>query len=333
MRVVLATPYKIGNYGAMLQAWALKRVLESFGHEVRYLNCRYMWPGVFGWRRILCSKSIGGMANKINLNRLMRASIAELNGFSETRPYDDVADLVRNPPDCDCLMSGSDQIFGPNYFAERRRYLPVLLGFGSTSIKRIVYGASFGTAHPEMLEMNEEVRSFFDRIQHIGIRERSGLEVLRRLTGRDGHWTPDPTLLLTKDEYVSAFNLALPSSSRKYVCAYMLGWGGREQMRDVVCRNAMAKYAAEEVHILHGEHSLAQWLNEIAGASCVVTNSFHGHCFSLIFGRPCVVLGFDGADAWRNERNDDLLRVRREMHIDQISEAGYSYLRECLDCK
>ena len=330
MKIVLATPYKIGNYGAMLQAWALRRILSNMGHSVRYLNCRYMWPGVFGWRRLLCSKSIQGLKTKLHINKVMRRSIEELGGFDETQPYDSLADLLKNPPECDCLMSGSDQIFGPNYFAERKRYLPVLLGFGDSKIKRVVYGASFGTNDIGQLAVNNEVRSFFDRIEHIGVREKSGLGLLRQLTGREGHWSPDPTLMLSKNDYVRVFNLGEAAQQKPYVCAYMLGWGGREHLRDEACKDMMKQYGAEEIHIIRGEISLAQWLREILNASCVVTNSFHGHCFSLIFGKPCKILGFDGDDAWRNERNDDLQRTLLTHSLAQISAAGYDYLDVCL---
>ena len=330
MRVVLATPYKICNYGAMLQAWALKYILESMGHEVKYLNCRYMWPGIFGWRKILFSKSLGGMRNKIRINHVMRSCIEELHGFSETRPYDTLSDLIRNPPDCDCLMSGSDQIFGANYFIERKRYLPVLLGFGRRDIRRVVYGGSFGTPNYDQLMINDEIRDCFARISSIGLREHSGIDILRKLTGLEGCWTPDPTFLLSKEEYCAAFKIAATSRCHPYICAYMLGWVGRDAIRDKACKDAMERFGGKEIHVIHGDISVAQWLDEIAHASCIVTNSFHGHCFSLIFNKPCVVLGFDGEESWRNERNDDLLRTCRTLSLPEMAEAGRSYLKKCL---
>ena len=70
MRIVVATPYKIANYGAMLQAWALKTKLERLGHSVCYLNCRYMWPGVWTVSRLLRSRSIAGFFSKIQMNKM-----------------------------------------------------------------------------------------------------------------------------------------------------------------------------------------------------------------------------------------------------------------------
>lgn len=49
------------------------------------------------------------------------------------------------------------------------------------------------------------------------------------------------------------------------------------------------------------QRSLPYWLATLANADYIITNSFHGICFSLLFNRPFLPLGFEGPDAWRNE--------------------------------
>ena len=332
MRIVVATPYKIANYGAMLQAWALRIVLEKMGHSVRYLNCRYLWPGILPFKRLLLSRSFSTFFSKLRTNRMMRSSISELGGLPETQPYNRIEDLLSNPPDCDCLIAGSDQIFHPWYFSDRRRYIPILLGFGSPETKRFIYAASFGTSDATSLTVSTEARSMLSQINDVGVRETSGCRILKQIFGIDGFWTPDPCFLLEEEEYVEFFHLSR-NAAQKYIVVYTLGFGRLKALRDDVVLKAKQKYGCENVHVLSSGISISEWLNEIRNAACVVTNSFHGHCFSRIFNVPFELLKFDGGDAWRNERNNDLDRVLRGRTTHDLREIGISMLQKFLSPK
>ena len=66
MKIILVSPFNIANYGAMLQGWALRTVLERMGHDVKHLNVPWLWHGVRNAWRILRSKSVGNIIGKIN---------------------------------------------------------------------------------------------------------------------------------------------------------------------------------------------------------------------------------------------------------------------------
>lgn len=329
MRIVVATPYKIANYGAMLQAWALKTVLEKMGHSVSFLNCQYLWPGILPLKRLLLSRSFSAFSSKLRTNRMMRSSIMELGGLPETRPYNSVGDLLSNPPDCDCMVAGSDQIFHPWYFSDRRRYIPVLLGFGAPETKRFIYAASFGTSDADSLNVSSEAKAMLSKINDVGVRECSGCRILKQRFGIDGFWTPDPCFLLDEGYYIDFFNLSR-RAGQKYIAVYTLGFNRLKALRDDIVSKAKVKYDCEDVHIISGGISLSEWLDEIRNATCVVTNSFHGHCFSRIFNVPLELLEFDGKDAWRNERNNDLKRVLRGKTIHDLRAIGCSMLEKFL---
>ena len=328
MRIVVATPYKIANYGAMLQAWALKTKLERLGHSVCYLNCRYLWPGVWPVSRLLRSRSIAGFFSKIQMNKMMRRCIKDLGTLPETRAYDSADELVADPPDCDCMISGSDQIFHELYFSNRNRYIPVLLGFGSPKIKKFVYGASFGTNEANFI-VPDAVKEMLLEIKSISVRETSGCRILKQKFGIDGFWVPDPTFLLEESDYVDFFHLT-KLSKQKYIAVYTLGFDRLRKLRDSTIAKVKRIYGCEEVHILSAGISLSGWLNEIRNATCVVTNSFHGHCFARLFDVPYELLEFDGKDSWRNERNRDLEGVLKQKSIDELREIGCSMLQRFL---
>lgn len=332
MRIVIATPYKIANYGAMLQAWALRTVLEGMGHSVRYLNCRYLWPGIFPLKRFLLSRSSAAFFSKLRSNKMMRRSISELGGLPETQVYSSVDELLSNPPDCDCMVAGSDQIFHPWYFKERSRYIPILLGFGSPQTKKFIYGASFGTDDADSLDVPADAKKMLLRISDIGVRETSGCRILKQVFGINGFWTPDPCFLLKEMDYVNFFHL-VRNPKQKYIAVYTLGFERLHNLREQAISRAKVMYGCEEVHVLSCGISLSEWLNEIRNATCVVTNSFHGHCFARIFNVPFELLEFDGKDVWRNERNRDLERVLREKSIHDLRLIGISMIGKFLAIK
>ncbi len=326
MQIIIATPYKIANYGAMLQAWALRTVLERMGHSVRYLNCRYMWPGVFGWKKLLCSRSVSAFLCKLRINRFVRNVQEELGGIPETEPYDSLGALLKHPPKADLFIAGSDQIFSPNNFKSRPRWLPILLGFGDKGTKRLTYAASFGTHTTADLRPNDEIRANMTRLSAIGLRERSGVALLKEWMNIDGEWTPDPTLLLTAEDYRQAFRLTT-SGGGGYIATYMLGWKNVARL-EKACSDAFNEYGVEDMKVvkLNDALSLTEWLSHLANAACVVTNSFHGYCFSQIFGVTCKLLEFDGADYWRSERTRDLRRALSEYSLADLSRIGHAFL-------
>lgn len=329
MRIVIATPYKIANYGAMLQAWALRTVLEKMGHSVRYLNCQYLWSGILPLKRLLMSRSVSAVFSKLRTNRMLRRSILELGGLPETRPYNSLDDLISDPPDCDCMIAGSDQIFHPWYFSDRCRYIPVLLGFGSPETKRFIYAASFGTCDSDSLAVTSEAKAMLLQIKDVGVRETSGRRILKQIFGADGFWTPDPCFLLEEGRYVKFFNLG-KKSGQKYIAVYTLGFDRLKALCDEAVSKAKVKYGCDNVHILSSGISLSEWLDEIRNATCVVTNSFHGHCFARIFNVPLELLEFDGKEAWRNERNNDLKLILKEKTIHDLRVTGCSMLERFL---
>lgn len=314
MKILNVTPYCISNYGAMLQAWALRKVLERLGHEVVYLRYPRVWPGKFGLKRILCSRSFEAMRSKLAVNRQMEIVKREVGGWAETRVYESPQELVKDPPQADCYLVGSDQVFHLDHLKDIPGARHSLLNFGSESTRRVAYAASFGRPSwtDSMINSHQWAIPLVKRFNRIGLRETTGLDILEKWSGVIGSWTPDPTLLLSADDYRMQFKIANLSTSRPRIVTYMLGYTAdarRASFFEEVCKG-VSSYLGETVEKVSQEPfmSLSEWMTNIANADYVITNSFHGICFSLIFNRPFIPLGFDGIEAWRNERAYDILR-------------------------
>lgn len=313
MKILNVTPYNISNYGAMLQAWALRYVLEGMGHQVVYLHYPRIWPGRFKGLRLLQSRSIGSLRSKLAINKQLDMVEKEIGGWEETMPYCSIESLIKDPPLADCYLVGSDQVFGVDRLVRFEKSCHAVLAFGSADVPRIAYAASFGRP----VWSNEEIKrarwaiSYLKCFRAIGLREMSGIGILKEWAGIDGVWTPDPTLLLDAEDYRRQFDIRVLSKSRPRVVTYMLGFLTAQQrvhLYKEAC-SSVATYLNGSVDFveLKPMQSLSYWLTEIANADYVITNSFHGICFSLIFNRPFLPLGFDGEEAWRNARAYDYL--------------------------
>ncbi len=314
MRIILVSPFNIANYGAMLQGWALRTVLERMGHDVRHLNVPWLWHGVRNWWEIVRSRSIKNMIDKIKINRMMRLSYKTMGNPPMTRAYRSISELRRCPPSADCYITGSDQIWAMYHLRNRANAAVVTLDFGDDSVVRIAYAPSTGKAS----WTNDEIsfaRRFEPRLRMFKVlssREESGCRLVSAITERSCAWTPDPTLLIGRDDYLNMVRLAAKDvGSGNHVFMYLLGFDApyrRDMVEDIVGVIMRKDEQVSDVHRLRIPAPLNAWLVELATARFVVTNSFHGLCFSLIFHRPFVIVGFDSEDGWRNERVEDLLR-------------------------
>jgi hypothetical protein len=218
--------------------------------------------------------------------------------------YQSNRQLRKDPPQADVYICGSDQIwnaseqFGidPSYF----------LDFAPEGIQRIAYAASFGRpkVHPRFKSLTADLIRSMDAIS---VRERSGVGIVKDLSNRDAEWVPDPTLLVN-DGYPEA---VLPMDQQEdYIFSYTL------RSRDLVSNIEQHLATSTGLEVVSpiklaasglGEPGPLEWLGYIKSSKYVITNSYHGTLFSIIFNKPFVFVGLSGAKAGFNERANSLL--------------------------
>ena len=295
MKAGLVTFYHIHHYGALLQAAATERAVESLGGECEIIdyyvnqnNDLFRKPTGVGSAAADVHTALHYKALRDRYQRFERFSGDYLR-ISGHR-FESLEELRSAELPYDLILSGSDQIWNPKIFPDGR-FDPVFFGAFSTR-RKIAYAPSFGVPHiPEGME--EELRSYLEQFSHISVRERQGREIVKEITGKDVPVVLDPTLLLTAEQW-SAMAAPLDRSGG-YILCYCISKPG-----------ALAPYIqrlAEETGLpvvqlcgirqkVHPKAACvldagpSEFLGLFQNASYVCTNSFHGTVFSVQFQKP-----------------------------------------------
>ena len=107
--------------------------------------------------------------------------------------------IQQNPPQADCYITGSDQVWAQ--LLDNINNEGFFLNFGSSQIKRISYAASFAmTSYPQ--ELKKKLKEKLSIFSAISVRESSGVEICKEL-GYNVSWVLDPTFLLEQSDYLS----------------------------------------------------------------------------------------------------------------------------------
>lgn len=310
MRIAILTFHRAYNCGAMLQAWALKIVLERMGHTVVFPDCnnvgdaprfqrfrsQHRWPRKFlsivnyAFTQLL---SVGD----VDLKRKLHRRFLKRYFSTIACPVDGIHTI------CDIAIYGSDQIWNLPLLREEDpvREMPEQVFLGELepkSFPRISYAASLGDLEVQKSDLKRVISAARD-FSAISLREVSFADDFRDKGGRGAQVVVDPSLLLRGDDYL---RIANPCRMRrgKYLLVYALS------PTPFVCQCARkaSEYMGLPVVILamyqYGRRSCpryvrvgfgpAEWLAWFRDAEAVLAMSFHGTAFSVLFNKPFVSL-------------------------------------------
>lgn len=324
MKIGILTLPLHANYGGILQAYALQTVLQRMGHDVSVLNKRKVpkyWLPI--WKRPLVY--VKRILRKIFVNHravifwenLMRREYPlihkPINDFIDGRIHSryivSAADIHEG--DFDCFVVGSDQIWRPEYILNTlwEDFPFAFLGFAKTwNVKRYAYAASFGRDEWEFpLGATGELAELAQKFIAVSVREDSGISLCRDFLGVDAVQLLDPTMLLDKSDYLALIDAAKPQMVDSEMFCYMLDETAEknELVEKISSERGMkphclklgrgcAKAKDYEKSISLEERifpSVEQWLRGFACAKFVLTDSFHGCVFSILFGKPFLAFG------------------------------------------
>lgn len=315
MKINTITCHHAINHGAMLQAYALVRYLQKIGHEARiidYLPDYLQGVKIFRGDSRYNKMGLGWLYVFAKLPSRLHTKWRERtfhHFFEECLPvtthYDTIEELRHHAPDADCYIAGSDQIWNTTF--RNGTDSAFYLDFGKKDVLRLSYAASFATdSLAEGTEMF--VRTKLANFDSISVRESSALDLLRSL-GYEGVQVVDPVFLLTADDWNGIANE--DGSNEDYILVY-------DFMNDsgirCIAKRLAKKYGCKIFSIGPTRLSYADrnywkegprsFVSLIKRARCVVSNSFHGSAFSIIYQRDFFVVNRkDGL----NTRMRDLL--------------------------
>ncbi len=329
MRIGIITFYRSkDNYGQLLQCYALQRFLKKQSHSpylILYCNTpKESTKSVGRWNKFV--DYIVHFKTYVDLFFIQRkerfynqTAQNEQRHFSDfINKYIDVSEqnytddlLQQNPPLADAYICGSDQIWGGDF--------AYYLNFAPPTTKRIAYAASFGGVNSFSIEYEDELRRLLGKFSMLGVREQSGVNTCLRLGAKHAMKVVDPTLLLEARDYDMLRTNVSPKE--KYIFVYLLGNPIAMKMKEVY-QFAKEKRMKVVYVASQGQYdkypktwaTIGDWIDYIANAECVITNSFHCTVFALHYSVPFVSVPLVGNYERMNTRINELLEVCNLSH-------------------
>lgn len=339
MKVGILTMQYRKNYGGVLQAYALYKVIESLGYDVEHIDFRYSSVDnvhfvtriVNGFIRVV---KLFRIKNKSRENKVRRDLPNEhIKVFSDfkkkyikySRPvYNDTIHEIIN--DYDCIVVGSDQIWNN----VEGRYLYFFFDFKQAyNGKKIAYApcAVFtNTPWYNRCKLSKLLKKF----DAIGVRDNTTVKLVNNVSDLNPKVVLDPTCLYDFKE----FSESKPIIQDDYIFAYILGSelrGGHKNIIDKICRKygnmkvvaAIIPDISLEVEkfanrIMYNA-SPSDWVNLIAHSKFVYTDSFHGCMFAMKYHKQFFAYYRDASRASR------LRDIKYTYHIPNIYMSGDNY--------
>ena len=315
------------NYGAILQAYALQTVLESFGHSVEIIDyadaAHQTGPMFTSWMNLK-----GAILNLFTVLRYRlfvqrKQRIAEFqkkNMHVSSKKYFSSSELEKNLQEYDTFICGSDQIWSPSTDSDRNR--ANFLGFiKQGQAYKVSYAPSFGVSSiPQSYQ--QEIQPWINDIPNLSVREETGRAIIEKITGGQAIIVLDPTLLQEKGEWDRVAKQ--PKHKTPYILVYSTSQRGLfPKLVKHIKKTTRLPVVVLSLHSLNlipkADHVIynagpGEFVGLFANATCVCTNSFHGTAFSIIYRKPFWSVPHNAT----NSRMADLLS-RLELSNRQVS--------------
>ena len=312
MRIGILTLPLHTNYGGILQAYALQQVLRGMGHEAIVIDeekqfhfslKRHIEMYIKGKIKRLLQGKDAIIYSPEYYKQLWAARTKHTSQFIAEhiirRAVADVSEITEG--DFDAFIVGSDQIWRARYAQPFPGIRNAFLLFTKDwKVKRVSYAASFGTGQWEYNRSETTdcaiMAKMFDAIS---VREASGVTLCRKNLAVDAITVIDPTLLLDPDKYIRLIKDNTPKSTGDLMC-YVLDKGTDMEniLSDIAHKKTLKPFQTNsqtENQKLPLEKRIQppveQWLQGFHDADFVVTDSYHACIFSILFGKPFVVIG------------------------------------------
>ena len=333
MNVLILTQPMLNNYGGILQNFALQHALEKFEYQPYTIDWlppqKSLYFYVRSWLKTIVLSLVGKKRPFAKIEKL-RCRNENFNDFVNAFVRKTVCTRGINAAclkGSDVVVVGSDQVWRPKYnyrikemfldFCKKRKHL-----------KRIAYAASFGVDNWEFTPKQTRVcAKLAKKFDAISVREESGVKLCKEHLGVNAAWVLDPTLLLKKEDYLPICR-DVPVNNEKYLAVYVLDENEKVTVtyeKEAATRGLVVKkFHADSKSTL----TVPEWLAMFRDASYVVTDSFHGTVFSIIFGKEFKCINNKGRGAARFE---SLLNLYNSGKLDEMCEFSLNWLRNALE--
>ena len=360
MKIGIVTFFHDMNVGTCLQAYALQKTIEKYGYEAEIIDYRHdgitkvsetKWKHILNVIKTYGNKKLFYYFKFKNLdenNKQAFLDFQENNYHLSEKKFDKFEDLKEADELYDKFVCGSDMIWAPSFEID---YKVFFLRF-TCARKRIAYAPSFGAAGlPENLQ--KEFETYIKEFFALSCREQSGVDLIKDCYGKIAEFVLDPTQLIGKDEWISSFGLNT-KKREKYILCYLFNSEYKEWY--IKLANSIAKRMGVSVRFfplnrneqLHEfqfhqkEYGPVEFMELVNNAEFVMTNSYHGFMFSLIFEKPFIVMSREKKLFWTQyeERFTSMLKLigeekrmiqYKQKVSDELFDINYEKINEKLN--
>lgn len=316
MRIGIITIHRLINFGTALQAYALQHYLqEATGYQVEIID--YIFPNSFHKEQKKLIKKIRGNI-RLTLDYLFESKHKSNKKFREfqnkylnlsAEQYPNITSLNENPPLYDIYITGSDQVWNTKTVKNDANYY---LCFAPNDKPKIAFSACFANTTLDS-KYKASIKERLSRYKYIGVREKSAINIIKDLHLPEDivvRNTCDPTLLLTKEDYSEIATESKIKIKNSYILVYMLMYAfdpypalenvikqvqEKTKLPIIVIGDRRFKYDGKYKFIKGIGPADFLWL--FKNASYIITSSFHGTMFSLIYRKPFIAISPNTGDS------------------------------------
>lgn len=334
MKIAILTQPLGHNYGGIMQAWALQKVLKKLGHNPTTIDRRFEKTSTLR----LVAKNIQNLlnANKtrtvVTINEDIKKIIFKYNinfiqnniRISEAISEESKLKKHFESHHYEAVIVGSDQTWRPKYSPNIYNFF---LNFvNDSSLKMIAYATSFGTDDWEYTStQTKKCAKLAKKFDYIGVREASAVILCKRHLKVNAEHVLDPTLLLSRDEYEALLEKSQDDATNYGIYTYILDKSPHKTsaIHNISTELGMKTYSiqAEKSHEQWSggdieEYimpSVVDWVRGFRDSKLVITDSYHGVIFSIIFNKPFIILMNNDRGGARFDSLLDLLDIKNRV--------------------
>ncbi|ENJ6565090.1 TPA: polysaccharide pyruvyl transferase family protein [Proteus mirabilis] len=327
MRIAVITFPLINNYGGIIQAYALMKLLSDLGHDpvlinfqsekyfkslIKYIVKKYILFFIKKYRNSVLTKKNYKLREFINLE--INPKSQRIYNSKELYKY-----FLSN--DFDACIVGSDQVFAKLGYSNFEN--DYSLGFLNKNIIKLSYAASFGG--DKFLGDIEKIKYHSDNLKKfrkISVREKSGIKVCQDTFGIEAVHVLDPTMVIDKSYYINLIPFNGCAEKERKLFAYILDH--THEKEKIISKIAESKQLSvkkvSDGNSSNNVLSMEEWLGNIYNSDYIITDSFHGCVFCIIFNKPfnCIINNKRGADRFHSLLS--LFNLENRILVEEYSE-------------
>lgn len=361
MQIGIITFHRAVNYGAVLQAFALRNTLSKFGCNAEIIDYRnpiiekmYYYPS-FIERNGVKSKIKYILQGKSEISKRKKFESFRNVFLNTSKTIYDCENIDKSDEVYDKFLTGSDQVWNYNAHNFDEAFF---LSFVKAREKKYSYAASFGISEIPA-DKKENYFRLLNDYSVCSVREKNGIKILNDLGIENGRTDIDPSMLIDSGSWKKELNIK-PIIRNKYIFVYYF------ELTESLKKFTEELSKKTGLTVLYFGHTIKKpfncrctsvkdagpldFVSAISGAEYVVTNSFHGTAFSIIFNKLFFVellksdakvnsrlinildtFGLNGRLIGNNEKYAEHIEWPNiNKKLTELREASYDYLRSII---